>query len=69
MKTMSKQGVFLGKMRWRRILNLLTEELEVWEPTSGDCADILATILMIETQTGIRKKISFEKSNPYDQKT
>jgi len=41
---------------WKLILNLLNEELDVWEKDSSTYALITVTIRTIEYQTGIRKK-------------
>jgi hypothetical protein len=41
---------------WRLILNLLNEELDVWENDSTTYAFVTVTIRTIEIQTGLRKK-------------
>ena len=41
---------------WRRILNLLNEELDVWDKESIDYSQVYDIIVRIEMQTGIRKK-------------
>jgi len=50
------ESVHLPRVCWIRILNLLTEELDVWEKESPDYNQIDAMISAIEAETGIRKK-------------
>jgi len=50
-------AVMLDKSEWRRILNLLTEELDVWEPSSTEYRKLIFTIWKITDSTGIQKKI------------
>jgi len=61
---MGEKGVQLPEVYWRRILNLLTEELEVWEPKNADHKRIRAMIFQIESQTGIKKKPRPEVEKP-----
>jgi hypothetical protein len=53
---MYEKSVQLPEGEWRRILNLLDEELGVWEAESEESIRILRTMRAIESQTGIRKK-------------
>jgi len=53
---MYEKSVQLPEGEWRRILNLLDEELGVWEAESEESIRILRTMRVIESQTGIRKK-------------
>ena len=53
---MGEKTTQLPEEYWCRILNLLTEELDVWEPKSADHKQIRAMIFQIESQTGIKKK-------------
>ena len=49
---------------WRRILNLLNEELDVWDKESIDYSQVYDIIVRIEMQTGIRKKPRPEVEKP-----
>ena len=53
---------------WRRILNLLNEELEVWDEKSIEHDMLTDSIFLIEKQTDIRKKPrpEVEKPDPKD---
>ena len=50
-------AVRLSRKQWRRILNLLKEELQFWREESAVYREITETILMIECQSGIHKKV------------
>lgn len=41
---------------WKLILNLLTEELDVWDKDSSMYGFVTVTIQTIEIRTGLRKK-------------
>ncbi len=45
----------------RRILNLLTEELDVWDAGSSDHEDIVLLIAWIESETGIKKRAKHKR--------
>jgi len=57
-------GVVLEEEQWKRVLNLLNEELEVWGALSSDYAQIEIIIGVIETRTGIKKKPRPEVEKP-----
>lgn len=48
---------------WRSILNLLTEELDVWPADSDEYRNFQATISLIERRTGIRKMLPYARTN------
>ena len=63
MKAMPRRLTAMGEIEvrlidpyWRRILNLLNEELDVWDKESIDYSQVYDIIVRIEMQTGIRKK-------------
>lgn len=52
----------LSEADWKRILNLLNEELDYWERESADYATYLSMISEIERQTGIKKKVECKET-------
>jgi len=57
-------NISLHESTLKMILNLLTEELDVWEVNSPERSEILSTIAIIEWQTGIQKKSRPEVEKP-----
>jgi hypothetical protein len=58
---MGEKKVQLPEIYWCRILNLLTEELDVWERTSQEYKQLQAIIFQIKKQSGIKPRPEVEK--------